>query len=439
MKHRRFIAGMALLGVTLGASNRLSAFEISSDFDLLGQVRDGDQSRETEAPVDLYPQLGARGLWARTSIDTYARLERDLANDDGDTDFYAGYATIPGAITGVEATAGRQFISEGPGFVYIADAGKVRIDRGWPVALTVYGGAPQYFEPTYGPSIISQSETLWGGNLRSRRWKGGQLGAGYQQWERRGRVLQQLLTATGTQSLPQLPLPADFYGSIAYDANGNNLDFASAGTNLVVPGPRFLVNLEGTYYKPQNGNQTVTRDLNRREDTIFQAFSVSELGQFRTGLTIPLLRTLLARGRYSYQTYDSQSGNRENGNLGNVGLMWLPGGDGLETVGLEYYVADSGGGNVNGGSASYQNRVYERITFLVKFGVASYEKRSNEDGTAISSFTGLTYDFLPNLSCQVNFEANHNQRFNEDFRFGFFVTYNFRHDIQGPAPTGEKS
>jgi hypothetical protein len=428
-----------VLAAALGAPGAVRAFELSSDLELLGQVRDGDQSRETEAPVDLYPQLGARGLWARTSIDTYARLERDLANDDGDTDFYAGYATIPGAITGVEARAGRQFISQGPGFVYVADAGKVRIDRGWPVALTVYGGAPQYFEPLYGPSIISQEETLWGGNLRSRRWNGGQLGAGYQQWERKGRVLQQLLTATGTQALPHLPAPTDLYGSISYDANGNNLDFANAGTSVVVPRPRFLVNLEGTYYKPQSGNRTVTTDLNRREDTIFQAFSVSELGQVRTGLTIPLCRTLFSRGGYSYQTYDSLSGNRENGHLGNAGLTWLPGGDGLETVGLDYYVIDSGGGNVNGGSASYQNQVYERITFLVKFGVASYDKRSNQDGTAISSFTGLTYDFLPELSCQVNFEANHNERFNEDFRFGFLISYNFRHRIERPAATGEKS
>jgi hypothetical protein len=438
VRRERFIALLVLASILPGAAGGAHAFDLFSRLDLLGQVREGDQSRKTEAPADVYGQVGASGLWARSSVDTFFRLERDLANDDGDTDFYAGYATIPGAVPGVEATAGRQFLSEGPGFTYIADAGKIRIDRGWPVAFTVYGGAPQYFEPTYSTTVISQDETLWGGNARSRRWKGGQLGAGYQQWERKGRVLQQLVTATGTQALPRLPVPTDLYGSIAYDAGGNNLDFASAGANLTVPAPRLLVNLEGTYYKPQDGGKRVQTDLKRREDTIFQAFSVSDLTQFRTGLTIPFGRALSARGAYSYQRYDSLSGNGETGHLGSAGLMWLPGGDGLETIGLDYYVADSGG-NVNGGSASYQNQVYEQITFFVRFGVASYEKRSNQDGTAITSFLGLTYDVLPELSCQVNFEANHNERFDEDFRFGFRVAYNFRHRIERSAPAGERS
>ena len=90
--------------------------------------------------------------------------------------------------------------------------------------------------------------------------------------------------------------------------------------------------------------------------------------------------------------------------------------------------------------AQYQNDVYERLSFRVKFGFDYYEKISNETDTAISSLVGLGYDILPNLFCEVNIEANSNQRFDEDVRFGFQVAYNFHSGGAGRqrvAPLGQ--
>ncbi len=416
------------------------AIDIQGNFDLLGQVRDGDQSRDTEAPANLYGDTRISGLWARSNIDTFFRLQHDFARDDGATDFYAGYAHVPGAVPGVDITAGRQFLSEGPGSVYVADAGKIRIDPGWPVSFTVYGGAPRYFEPTYSTNIISQDEVLFGGNMRTKRWNGGQVAVGFQQLERKQRVLQQLVTGTATQSLSGLPGMPDLYGSIAYDADRQNLDEANAGVNFFLTRPRLMLNLAGTYYKPQDqSNGVVQTDLNRREDSIFELFSVSDLLQFRGGMSHPLTRTLSVYGDYSYQRYQSKAGKRENGHLGHVGLAWLPGGDGLESVRLEYYVADSGGGNVNGVDASYQNQVYQRIVFRTMLGVAYYDKRNNTSDVPVSSLVGLGYVLLPGLIGELNFEANRNNRFAEDFRFGFAISYNFQHRMDHLPFTGDRS
>ncbi len=112
-----------------------------------------------------------------------------------------------------------------------------------------------------------------------------------------------------------------------------------------------------------------------------------------------------------------------NGYVWSTGLLYLPGGDGLESVRVEYYGVDSGGGTVNGGKAVYENRVYENILFRAMCNVGDYEKSTNQSGVAVASLIGVGYMFLPGLVGEVNFEANRNQFYPEDFRFGFFLTY----------------
>jgi hypothetical protein len=55
--------------------------------------------------------------------------------------------------------------------------------------------------------------------------------------------------------------------------------------------------------------------------------------------------------------------------------------------------------------------------------VGGYEKATNQSGVSVASLIGLGYMFLPGLVGEVNFEANRNQFYPEDFRFGFFLTY----------------
>ena len=121
-----------------------------------------------------------------------------------------------------------------------------------------------------------------------------------------------------------------------------------------------------------------------------------------------------------------------NGYLAHAGLLWLPEGDGLERVLISYYLADSPGGNVNGVSLYYENKVYERITFRFRTDLAYYEKESNQSDWPVATRTGIAYEFLPGLDGQLIFEANRNALFDADFRFGFALTYNFRHEIKEP-------
>jgi hypothetical protein len=402
------------------------AQEVSGRVSVLGQVRDGDQSRQTEAPADLYGDLGVTGLRHGTSIDTYFRLERDFGLARNATDFYAGAMRVPGAIPGVDFTLGRQFLSEGPGGAFVADAGKIRIDRGGPVAFTIFGGQPRYFEPTFSSERLSQDEQIFGGSVRTTRWKNGYMSLGYLQQDRDQRVLRQLVTATAGRAFTTLPGLPNFYGSAAFDADHQNLDQGTAGVDVFLSQPRLLFNVESSYYKPQDQGERLRTDINRREDAIFELFSLSQMLQFRGGLRYTLSRTVSAYGDYSYQRYEKLDSRFENGHVGSVGLMWLPGGDGLEVVRLEYYVVDSTGGNVNGGKAYYESRVYKRILFRTKIDVAYYEKENNERDTAVSGLLGLGYVLAPGLTGEVDFEANHNKRFNEDFRFGFLITYSFR-------------
>ncbi len=408
-------------------------------FDLLGQTRDGYQTRDTQSPVDLYGNVGVNRLWHSSRAETFFRLEQDLATGDNAGDFYAGYAQVPNALPGVEATVGRQFLSEGPGGVFVADAGKVRIDQGWPVAFTLYGGAPQYFEPTYSAPIISQDEVIWGGNMRTTRWRGGQLTLGYQQWERDSKVLRQLVSTTAVQTFSSLPGLPKVYGTLAYDADRQNIDTANVGVDFFFRQPLLLFNLASTYYQPQD-DTSVRYDLDRQEDTTFQLFSDSELVQVRTGVRHPFSRALSVYGDFSYQTYDNAVRSRQNGYIAHAGVLWLPEGDGLETVQLAYYLADShDGGNVNGASLFYENHVYERLSFRIGGDVAYYEKENNQSDWPIHTLTAIGYDLAPGLMGQLMFEANRNAFFDSDLRFGFQLTYNFRRRIPTAIDAGAHS
>ena len=212
-----------------------------------------------------------------------------------------------------------------------------------------------------------------------------------------------------------------------------------AACDVFLSQPRLLLNLESSYYKPQDNGKRLISNIRQREDPIFQLFSVSHELQFRGGLRYTLTRALSTYASYSYQRYEKQANIFETGNLGNVGLSWQPGGDGLELVGLEYYVVDSGGGNVNGGRASYENRVYYRIRFRSQIDVAYVEKESNQNSTAVASLLGIGYVIVPGLFCEVYMEANRNQHFNDDFRFGFTVTYNGRYRTDKPTQSREAS
>jgi hypothetical protein len=417
------------------------AQELRGNLSLLGQVREGDQTRETEAPNDIYGDLTLGRLHHGSRFDTFFRLERDFGIEDGASDFYAGFVQVPGAIPGVEMTLGRQFVSEGPSGAFVADAGKVRIDPGWPVSFTLFGGAPRYFEPTFSTEILSDDETIWGGSIRTACILGTQLSAGYFGHERADHVLRQLMTGTAQRSFPELPGLPTLYGSIAYDPDHQNLDLGTAGVDFFLTQPRLRLNFEGTYYKPQDHeHDRPLPDSDLREDAIFELFSTGELAQWRAGITYPLGSSIWAVADYSFQHYDQQEGDQlENSHLASGGLVWLPGGDGLEVVRLDYYVIDSDTGNVNGGKAYYESRVYEQLVFRTKFDVSGYDSDTNREDVALSGFLGIGYVILPGLVCELNFEGNQNNRFDEDFRFGFLIDYNFRYRVPLPGHAGGRS
>lgn len=401
---------------------------------LFGQVRDGDRSRETEAPTYLYGNLGVDRLPYSGEVGTVFQAGRDFGTGDSTTDLYAGYAHIPNAPAGVDVTLGRQFLNSGPGGVFIADGGNIQIDPGWPVALTVFGGKARYFEPKAKPSSLapSEDEILWGGNLATTRWSVGRLSVGFMQLDRGGDVLQQLVTATFQRTLTTLPGMPSLYSSLAYDAHGSSLDLGTAGVNFIFTSLGGLQwNAEGTYYKPQDHDRDLpTPVINKREDPIFELFSSKEMVQWRSGLRYLVFETVSTFVDYSFQHYDHQDDSQvENSHIASAGLLWLPGGDGLEAVRAEYYVADSDGGRVNGGRLRYDNRVYERLLFRTKLDIAGYDNARNQGGLAVSSLLGVGWVILPSLICELAFEANHNNRFDEDYRFMFFIDYRFRHEI----------
>jgi len=420
-----------VLGIFLLLAPQARAQEAEGALRWLGQVRKGEVEHETESPNLWDGDLGVVGLPYRTSMETFFRLGRDFSTDDGVSDFYAGFLhTQPTA--NLDMTLGRQFINTGPGGVFVADAGKVRIDPGWPVDFTLFGGAPRYFEPTYSSEILSQDEIIFGGNVTTTRLAGSRLSLGYLQLERDQKELRQLVTGTASRACKELPGSPNFYGSIGYDADRQNLDVATGGVDIFLGASRVGINLEGTYYQPQDEERNRPQaDMNRREDPIFELFSISEMGQGRAGLRYPLTKTVSAFGDYSFQHYELQDeGEVQNAHVASAGLLWLPGGDGLEAVRVEYYVTKTEDDNVNGGKIYYENRLYKRLSFRSKLDVTHYEQVNNKSDTAVTGFLALGYELCRGLVWELNFEANHNESFDEEFRFGFLIRYDFRQRLR---------
>src|SRR6185436_19238993 len=79
---------------------RAFAVYLRADTSILGQVRDGDGyfPGSTEVPVELYGDFGLSDMPLGATLDTYFRLEDDLANvNDSETDFFTGVLRVPAA------------------------------------------------------------------------------------------------------------------------------------------------------------------------------------------------------------------------------------------------------------------------------------------------------------------------------------------------------
>ncbi len=102
----------------------------------------------------------------------------------------------------------------------------------------------------------------------------------------------QQVTLSGTRAFATLPGVPNLYGNFAFDADHANIDQVRLGVQSFVWQPDLLINFESGYYKPQDNGDTVIQNINRREDPIFQLFSVSDLLQFRGGTRYALTRTV---------------------------------------------------------------------------------------------------------------------------------------------------
>src|SRR5262245_27344695 len=419
------------LGAMVTGAQVASAIDLRIQPSLLGQVRENYFSGETEAPVEIYGDLGASRLPYGAPIDTYFRLEQNFGPNDSETDFFNGALRVPSLPYGIDAQLGRQIVAESPLGLWAADSGQIRFGLGGPFSLNVFGGQPQYWEPTFSSPNLSQDEQIFGGSLRVAQFGSGALALGYLQQNRQGTELMQQVTLSGTRSFPRLPGLPSLYGNFAFDADRANVDRVRAGLQSFVGTPKLLANFEAGYYKPQDYGERVRTDQNRQEDPIFELFSVSDLLQFRGGLRYSFNPEISTYVDLSYQNYEQLESHTINGYVWSTGALYLPGGDGLEMVQAEYYGIDSAGGSVNGGRLSYENRVYENILFRTNFDIAGYDKATNQDGIAIASLIGVGYMLLPGLVAEVNFEANRNQLFDQDFRFGFFVSYSAGYTTDG--------
>ena len=427
MAARCRIATLLCIVVPMLGAVRAAAVDLRFEPSLLGQVRDGDGyfPGSTEVPVEVYGDFGLSDMPHGTTLDTYFRLEDDLANiNDAEGDFFAGSLRVPSAPGNLDIQLGRQVVAESPVGMWDADSGQIRVGLGkTPVSLTVFGGQPQYWEPIFSSPSQSQDEQIFGGSVRVASYSGGAMALGYLQQNRQGKELMQQVTLSGTRAFATLPGVPSLYGNFAFDADHANIDQVRLGVQSSVWQPDLLVNFESGYYKPQDNGDTVIQNVNRQEDPIFQLFSVSDMLQFRGGARYALTRTVSSYADLSYQRYERTQSSFVNGYVWSTGLLYLPGGDGLESVRVEYYGVDSAGGTVNGGKAVYENRVYENILFRAMCNVGGYEKSTNQSGVSVASLIGVGYMFLPGLVGEVNFEANRNQFYPEDFRFGFFLTY----------------
>jgi hypothetical protein len=418
-----------------------AAIDLSAQLKAPGQVRDGDISRETEAPFMLYGDLGVRGLPHGINGETYWRAYDDFGLSEGGGDFYAGLVRAPGVIPFVsDLSLGRQFLGEGPRGGFLADAGRVTLDVGAPVNFSVFGGQPRYFEPTTDSSRIPRDEQMFGVRANFTRLARGYVNAGFLQHIRDGDTLSQLITLNAGRSYPRLPGVPRFYGSFAYDAHQNIVNRGQFGTQVVVLQPRLLGGIDFTYYDPSDDSDDLVRDAALREDPLFDIFSISNQTQVTATARYILSASLSASANFGYQRYENSEDVHTDGYIGGAGIHWLPEGDGLELVRLEYYITDGSGGTVNGGRLAYDNWVYERIHFRTKVDIGYYEKVTNQNDTAVATLMGLGYDVLPGLYCEAYVEGNRNERFDADVRFGLYIVYDWYHRTtqqSAPATRGE--
>lgn len=420
---RAAACGLAL-GVIAALATAAEAVDLRFQPSLLGQVRRSPWSAQTQVPMELYGDLGLSDLPLGSTFDTFFRLEEDWSDLSSETDFFTGVLRIPKAAPGLDLQLGRQIVAESPVGLWDADSGQIRLAvPNTPLALSVFGGAPRTWEPTYGPATYSQNEQIFGGSVRLARFRGGSASMGFLQQIRAGRELMQQVTLSGTRSFASLPGMPNLYGNFAFDADHQNVDLARAGFQSSIWSPRLLANFESGYYKPQDMGNTVVTNLDRREDPVFQMFSVSDLLQFRGGARYTITPTVSSYADLSYQRYAQVQGSMVNGYVWSSGLLWLPGGDGLEMVRGEYYGIDGIGGSANGGRVTYENRVYQDIVFRANLDMAWYEKSTNQDGLGIASLLGVGYMFLPGVIGEVDFIANSNQFMPQDFRGALQVTW----------------
>lgn len=435
---RRGAAILAMCGawLALHAPGVALATDVQATVKVPGQVRDGFYSGDTEAPFWLYTDLGINRIRHGINAETYFSLNDDLATGRGGGDFYAGVLRMPDAIPWTDLSLGRQFLSEGPRGGNVADAGRVTLDVGWPVALSAWGGQPRYFEPTFSSPSISQDEQMFGARLLATGMTRGYLNVGYLQHIRQGQTLSELVTLNAGRHFQGLPGKPNVYGYFAYDADNANVHMAQLGTQSTLLPARLFGSLDASYYDPQGTRSVFRFNPNLAEDPLFQALSISDQLRFRGTLRYLFSDSLSAYANLGYQRYEAGDGVESNGYLGGAGLRWLPGGDGLEAVRAEYYTGDSIGGILNGVRLYYDSWVYDRIHFRTKVDVAYYEKITNQQDTAVATLMGLGYDVLPGLYCEIYLEGNRNERFDADMRFGLYIVYNWTHRFgQQSAPS----
>lgn len=412
---------VCVVAVGLSALAPSHAVEFGAGLLGTGQVREGGRPDSTEVPSNLYGALLGSKLHHGVGGETYFRLARDWSRADGATDFYLGFVRVPAR--GIELSLGRQTLDDAPGALYVADAGRIRFDRGGRWAFSLFGGQPRYFEPLRGPEIVSQDEQLFGGSVRLRWSPQATLALSFLQLQREHRRVNQLAGAVWQHTVAQLAGRPRVYALASYDTAESSLQQATVGSGVAVH-PRVFLRLEGAYYKPQERSKEVLPGLDRFSDPLFALFSASSLKQGRAGLQIRWKPNVSWYVDYAFQRFEETPGRAVDGHRGSVGFVWLPEGDGLEVVRWEFYTTDSRGGQLQAGRAYYENRVYERVLLRGKIEVARFDKITNQSDTVVSSRVGVAYELFPGLLAELNVEGNRSPRFDQEFRLGFFLTYN---------------
>ena len=430
---RRFVLGWA--AVLVLRAGELHALEFSGAALVNSQLREREGAAAIEAPTNAYGALIGTNVHHGIGGETYFRLERDWSRADGASDFYLGFARLP--LRGFELSLGRQVLDELPGALYVADAGRLRFDRGGPVGFSLFGGQPRYFEPLQGAELVSQDEQMFGGSARLRWVALGQVVVSFAQLQRQQRRLNQLGSATWSHTFRHLRSQPQAYALAAYDSAERNVQQVTTGVGLL-PHPRVFARIEGSYYRPSSRSPAALPGLDRFVDPLFSLISASSLQQARCGVQYRWRETVWWSADYGLQAFEDSNGQSITGNRGSVGLVWLPEGDGLEIVRSEFGVTDSRGGSLFALRAYYENRVYQRILFRTKMEVGRFDKITNEQDIVVTSRVGVAYELAPGFLMEVNVEGNRSPRFDYEFRLGAFLTYNLHYRDGWQAPSLER-